>query len=193
MDPLEWFTSVVMEDNLLFTVAAWVAILTVPTSAVYYFSNKDSHRRRTSKSLYIELEDTLKSLDHEKHEKESYNVEITNAKGGKETVFFMNRILNHDIYDSLIFSGWINFLEPKLQQMVQDTFKRIKTHNKHLEAVGDIQNDQLDEIPQNSISTYFEWMSNNEFRLKKEIPEIMENLKKHTMLFAGFRSWFARL
>ncbi len=45
----------------------------------------------------------------------------------------MNRDLNHDFYDSLIFSGQINFLEPSLQQQVQDTFKRIKKHNEYLE------------------------------------------------------------
>lgn len=46
----------------------------------------------------------------------------------------MARSLNHNFYDSLIYSGKINFLDPSLQQPVQDIFKRIKMHNKYVDA-----------------------------------------------------------
>ena len=52
-----------------------------------------------------------------------------------EEVYFMNRMFNHDFYDSLAFSGKINFVKPELQQRVQDVFYHIKDHNSWLQKI----------------------------------------------------------
>ncbi|ABK76970.1 hypothetical protein CENSYa_0334 [Cenarchaeum symbiosum A] len=44
----------------------------------------------------------------------------------------MPMAFNHDFYDSMISSGMINFLEPQLQQSIQNLFRIIKSHNNYL-------------------------------------------------------------
>ena len=89
----------------------------------------------------------------------------------------MNRSLNHDFYDSLISSGKINYLEPRLQQPVQDIFKRIKMHNEFLDIVIHTTN-QDNFVPKNTYK-YYDWMDESEVILKKEIPIMLQNLKEH--------------
>lgn len=90
---------------------------------------------------------------------------------------FMNMSLNHDFYDSLIFSGKINFLEPSLQQSVQDVFKRIKMHNEFLIITDRMMDQQLDDSAPEKAYRYYEWMDKNKVRLKKEIPKITNKLQ----------------
>ena len=118
-------------------------------------------------------------MDDKKFPETFFYIDIENDAGEKKTVYFMNRILNHDFYDSLISSGKINFLEPDLQRLVQDIFKRIKTHNEFLTAAEHMWDQQHDDLPPKRAYRYYDWMDKNEVRLKKEIPDTLKKLKEH--------------
>lgn len=94
----------------------------------------------------------------------------------KKEYFFMNRTLNHDFYDSLIFSGRINFLRPELQQRVQNIFRQIKTHNEYVSLVLKM-NDETGKIPEKSYK-YYAWMDDNEAKLLRDIPDVLKKLKE---------------
>jgi len=133
---------------------------------------EEEERSRISRNLYGELHDASKGLDETKHEEDLKKLQMA----GKEDVYFMNRFLNHDIYDSLINSGKINFLTYELQQEVQDIFTRIKKHNYYLTLTSEIQ-DREKTITESAYA-YYELMGKYEKQLIKEIPDMMERLKK---------------
>lgn len=177
MEPYQWFFSNLIENNLLGSLAAVATILTVFVSAYRHFKDKNNEKTRSSRNLYLELRDTLTSLDYDKFPDDFCHIEITENKN-KRIVYFMNRSLNHDFYDSLIFSGKNNFLEPNLQQLIQDIFKRIKMHNQFIEITRHMKEEQSDySVPKKAY--YYEWMDENEVRLKKEIPEMLSRLEQH--------------
>ena len=72
--------------------------------------------QRAATALYAELGDALNALDPRKHPN------LRAARIGGETIHFTSRLLNHDIYDSLVNSGKITFLEIDIQQHIQDVF-----------------------------------------------------------------------
>lgn len=158
--------------------ASLIAIISFGIAPVWYFWTKNhderAKRKRASKSLHTELIDTLESLDREKYSKEACSL-VTNDN---REIFFMSRKFNHDFYDSLIFSGHINFLRPELQQQVQNIFRQIKTHNKYLDLVGELQDeDKSGKIPEKTYK-YYEWMDKNEVKLEKDIPIMLKKLEK---------------
>lgn len=96
-------------------------------------------RRRISRNLYGKLTDTLDTLElrHGKEAESLYEVNVGD-KEDKETYLFTNRFFNHDVYDSLVRSGKINFLKYELQQQVQNVFTMINTtatYKQHLTIV----------------------------------------------------------
>ena len=90
----------------------------------------------------------------------------------------MSRDLNHDFYDSLIYSGKINFLDPSLQQRVQDAFKLIKIHNKYVDMVLEME-ERNDGIVPVAAHRYCEWVDDTEKHLQQELPEILQSLQSH--------------
>ena len=177
MDLYGWIAFMV-ESNILSSIASVATIITVIISAYKYFKEKNDEKTRASRNLYLELEDTLKSLDDANFPDDFYHTEIA-TRGRKKTVYFMNRSLNHDFYDSLIASGKINFLEPSLQQPVQAIFKRIKMHNEFLSTTRSMRDQQQEGPMQENVHTYYEWMDKSEVSLKREIPRMMKELEDH--------------
>ena len=175
MDVWDWFAIQFAGEQAIGNFASVVTMSTVIYSVIRYFKNRDKDRKQASKNLYLELKDTLNSLDGQKHQSDSYSVNIKNEKGNDVEVYFINRDFNHDVYDSMVSSGRINLLEPELQQPIQDIFKRIKMHNKFLAATRDM--GTLDDpIPKES-HPYYEWMDKNEIRLKNEIEGMLGKLR----------------
>ena len=156
-------------------VASVATITTVLISAHTYFAQKNAETARASKNLYLELKNTLLSIDPESHPAEFYHVHITDLGGNNKTVYFMGRSLNHDFYDSLIYSGKINFLDPTLQQRVQDIFKRIKLHNQYADMVFQMTERNNGDVPYTAYK-YCVWMDNSEKYLQQELPKILESL-----------------
>lgn len=173
------------KDDFLSKWASLITILSVIGVPSAYFSNQnrkeseekqeeEKERKQASQNLYGELQDTLDSLDRTKFPKDASTLEIK----GQPDIFFMNRDLNHDFYDSLVFSGKINFLRHELQQEVQDVFKRIKMHNEYLTLVMKMQDEQEDNSIPEKTYKYYKWMDHTEVVLAKEIPEIQKKLKE---------------
>ena len=88
--------------------ASLVTIVAIGISAGKYFFDRHKDRKQASKNLYLELKDTLESLDGQKHLDDAYMVKIKDSNQNDKEAYFINRDFNHDVYDSLIFSGAIN-------------------------------------------------------------------------------------
>lgn len=163
-------------DEFLGKWASAITIISVVTAIPWYFWKKrqdeKDERDKISRNLYGELKDGLDGLDDKRYPSNA----ITITKGN-EIIFFMNRDLNHNIYDSLIFSGKINFLTYELQQEVQDIFKRIKDHNYYLKLTMEME----DKMEANEIHPkaykYLKWMMDSEYKLLKSIPNMMKKLE----------------
>ena len=158
--------------------ASIVTIISLVMAPVVYFWKKwqssTDERARASKNLHTELDDALDGLSEKKHD-DLKKVEIPDD----EEAYFMNRMFNHDFYDSLVFSGKINFLPPKIQQPVQDTFQKIKDHNKHLRKIRDIEDDAgEDEDVSKKTARYYKMLHKIEEELLSDIPAVKEKLEE---------------
>ncbi len=133
-----------------------------------------NERTRASKNIHIELQDAREALDRAKYGDDAKSFILH-----KKEYFFMNRTFNHDFYDSLVSSGKINFLKSDLQQPLQNIFQTIKIHNKYLDLV-DTMYDQNSEnkIPDKSLK-YYQWMDENEIKLMEAIPIMQKKLEEY--------------
>ena len=129
----------ISDEDLFDRLAPFITSVTVVLAPFVYFlktkHSEYSERTRASRNLYTELNNTLDALD-EKSYPDSFRV--VEFEGGQK-YYFMNRMLNHDFYDSLVFSGKINFLPTEIQQKTQDTFQLIKDHNSFIRSIRDIE------------------------------------------------------
>ncbi len=153
------------------TITSIVTIGSLIIAPLWYFikrnSREKSEKKRISINLYYELEYIFELLNS----KELKNHIITNE--GKK-IHFINAFFNHDVYDSLVISGQFNFLEYDLQQPIQSIFKSIKFHN-------DLTEQNIIKHPQDNLSKETNLvcarMEKSEERLKRSIPEMMNQLK----------------
>ena len=93
----------------------------------------------------------------------------------------MNRMLNHDFYDSLVFSGKINFLTTDIRQKTQDMFQLIKDHNSFIRSIRDIEDRAgLGEDIRPKTMVYYKALSRVEGDLLAEscIPPLKTKLEK---------------
>ncbi len=123
------------------------------------------------KNLYGELADTLYAIEGDKFPKDLFDLIVDNHK-----ITFTKRFLNHDIYDSLVFSGEIKFLDYEIHQTIQDIFNMIKYHNHYLRLVVESQthNDKIQE----SAIPYYIMRDRYEQQLIEKIPIMMSKLEK---------------
>ncbi|MCE9653052.1 MAG: hypothetical protein K8Q89_08380 [Nitrosarchaeum sp.] len=175
---VDWFTTNLMGNDALSNWASLVTIMSLIIAPITYFvqrwHNDNSERKRTSKNLFVELNDALEGLDETKY---SDLKKVTLGDGSE--VYFMNRALNHDFYDSLTSSGKINFLKPELQQPLQDTFQRVKDHNFFIRKIREIEDTaKPDEDISSKTHRYYKILSECEITLLDEIPKMKEKLKK---------------
>ena len=101
--------------------------------AVYFYKKhheKNMEKKQASRNLYEELNDARLTL----HGDREVIKKILDY--GKEYEMYCV-FLNHDVYDSLIFSGKFNFLNYKLQQSIQDIFSKIKDRNTYIQKLVD--------------------------------------------------------
>ena len=76
MEPYQWILSNLIENNMLGNIAAVATILTVLVSAYKHFKDKNNEKMRASQNLYLELGDTLRSLDYDKSPEDFCRVDI---------------------------------------------------------------------------------------------------------------------
>lgn len=95
-------------------------------------------------------------------------------------------MLNHDFYDSLVFSGRINFLPTPIQQQTQDIFQKIKDHNLFLKKIREIEysTDSYD-ILSSKTRRYYEFLHKLEVDLLAGdgIILLKEKLEKEFKIF----------
>ena len=180
----DWITTTFFGDDGLSNWASLVTIFSLIAIPIAYFAKQGqrerarqekerAERNRASRNLYGELRDALEAIKGEKYPKDLLDVKIDS-----NTITFTNRFLNHDMYDSLIFSGKVSFLRYELQQRIQDIFTRIKHHNYYLRLIAEIlDKEKGDDIPETTYK-YYEQLEKGETFLLEEIPYMMEKLKE---------------
>ena len=139
--------------------------------------NENNERTRASQNLYTELDNTLKALDEKAYPD---NFKVVEFEGGKK-YYFINRMLNHDFYDSLVFSGKINFLPTNIQQQTQDVFQLIKDHNSFIKRIRYIEDNVSSDIDiPAKTRRYYEALHKTEVDLlaERSIPLLKTKLKK---------------
>lgn len=130
------------EGEFLSKWAALAAILSLAIVPITYFlrqseketeikQKEDAEKNRTCRNLYGELHDTVDAIKGKQYPEDLLDVSLNN----NTKITYTHRFLNHDIYDSLIFSGGIKFLKYELQQKIQDIFNMNKRHNHYLEII----------------------------------------------------------
>lgn len=174
-----------MDHEIVFLASAVATIIgtvvAVSVAGVAYWkflSERNADRKNASKNLHTELRDTLVALNDRSPENWTH-VEIREDAAQSRRLYFINRMLNHDFYDSMIFSGKINFLEPKTQQPIQDIFRQIKIHNKYLTRIGHLMEKKGDGTIPDDAYKYCEWMHENEPNLERSIQNMLEELKRY--------------
>lgn len=153
--------------------AAVVATLSLTLAPIMYFvkqrhSDKIESQRAT-RALHAELGDVLSGLDPDRHS----DFRVVDTRG--KTFYFMSRLFNHDIYDSLVNSGKITFVDAKLQQSIQDIFQHIKDHNSALKKIRKMEELGLDHIRAHHL---YQKLGNSELLLLKIVPITMRILEK---------------
>lgn len=128
-----------LDDAHVGKLASMVTIVSLIFAPTWYFIKKHvdaaDERRRASNNLISELEDALEGLDPKKHDN------LRKIKTPDGWIYFMNRMFNHDFYDSLVVSGKINFVDRHIQQPIQDVYHRLRDHNAYLQKIRDIEDD----------------------------------------------------
>lgn len=163
-------------------IALMITIVSLAMSPIIYFAkgyyNASNERRRASKNLYVELDDTMGALDSDKLGEDFVMVEIGNNK-----FQFMNRFFNHDFYDSLINSGKIGFLRSDILQRLQDVFQIIKDHNRHIEIIRSLESQAANKEEFFSKAVpYYAILQDHEERLGKDIRVVQEKLMREFSL-----------
>ena len=154
-------------------IAAIVTTLSLTIAPCLYFARRlhydMTEGQRASMSLYMELQDTIQGLDSNKHP----DLRVVSIQD--RPVYFMSRLLNHDVYDSLVNSGKITFIDVELQQSIQDVFQRVKDHNMALRNIRVMQESNM--TPSSAYHLYRR-LEDLEHVLLDNIPRIMQDLEK---------------
>ena len=131
-DPAAWRCSTVEK------IAAAVTIASLIMAPGLYFAKRlhsdKTEGERAATAVYMELADARDGLDPGRYR------DLRVAELSDQTrAYFMSRLLNHDIYDSLVNSGKITFIAAGIQQDIQDVFQRVKDHNALLRKLRKMQ------------------------------------------------------
>lgn len=115
---------ILLAYDYLDRISAIITVLAFAMSPMIYFVKKwhdaMEAKGRTSENLHVELGDTRHAFEK--------NLSITVV--GDKGFCFINRFFSHDFYDSLIFSGKIEFLRSDILLPLQNVYQVIKDHNR---------------------------------------------------------------
>lgn len=170
------------EGEILGKWASIVTILSLAGAPIAYFTRQYDKEReaeqteamerlRASKNLYGEMLDTLRTIRGDMFPEDCFDLKLND-----KTVTFTKRFLNHGIYDSLVFSGGIRFLDYDVQQEIQNVFNMIKYHNRYLGMI--LESTAGDGEASEGSMRYYEVLDGYERRLLKDIPGVLESLEK---------------
>lgn len=153
--------------------AAIVTTMSLAIAPGLYFARRlhsdMTEGQRAAASLYMELRDTLQGLDTNKHQ------DLRVVRIQDQPVYFMSRLFNHDVYDSLGNLGKTTFIDPRIHQDTQDVFQRVKGHNIALKKIREMQESNIE--PSHAHHLYHK-LEESEHALLDSIPEVMRKLKE---------------
>ena len=103
--------------------ATTISLLWVGAFLTITLVRQKNERELVSESLRLELENTYQIVsrtENTMHGQKQYNEQ---------------KYLNHDVYDSLLATGWIVYINRDGQQIIQNIVNAIKLHNKQLKQI----------------------------------------------------------
>lgn len=111
--------------------------------------SEEDKRKRAYESLRKELEDARSAISGAKWK----------IQYGKDVAEYTSKYLNHDVYDSLLVTGDIFYINYNMQQKIQDIAKTIKFHNQCLEKAERIviENSSDDKLPDDKYRLVFRY------------------------------------
>ena len=156
--------------------AEWASLVTIFSLGIapfWYLLKREVDKRTEmttiSTGLYLELADARDGLDEDRHD----DLMAVRMSDGT-SAFFMNRMFNHNMYDSLIYSGRINAVRAELQQQAQDVFQLIKDHNAALRRMRDFENSKGGDLDEE----HYRHLDKTDSNLRRRIPALMVVLKR---------------
>lgn len=157
------------------TASAVTIVLFVASPSAYAVRvlwNRNEEKKRALGIAYRELGNAWDGLDREKY---ASSVVRFVTRGG-EDAYFMRRKLNHDLYDSLVFTGKLALISRWLQQLVQDAYSLIKMHNDGVIQLQRLSYETKQELPEEALPIC-ESLRDIEEELRVLIPKILGRLE----------------
>lgn len=163
--------------------ASHIAITVAVTAPVAYFykdirgeraeeRRKEEEEDRITEGVIIGPEDAVDAMDRTRYGNDAFSFVVD----GRE-VFFMNRDLNHDLHDSMVFSGKLYLVGRGSHQKVQDAYALIKNHNACLALSKELAMSKDEQSLKRADALYKE-LDAMEKRISKEIPELVRELRR---------------
>lgn len=166
-------------DDAAALTAIFIAIMAPAAYLLKSIMSERDERRKESRmkarvidGMCYELQDTLDGLNRDKYKNEALSFTIK----GKKKVYFMNRHLNRDFYDSVLISGTFYLIEPKAYQKAQDVYTMVKYHNAYLDQSRSLARSESEEDLERAYILY-EWLDKSERKMIKRIPELIRDLR----------------
>lgn len=167
---VEWDMTKLVEST---TIIAYFLISGIIASLVYGWKPRldtlfdKQNRKEIYKKINEELKDSLDSLNGTLDR-------ITNQYeiNGKQ-VSYKHIYMNYKVFEGFVNSGDFNHIDHQLQQPIQDIYGKITIHNEYVKKIVELKNDPTRE------DEYVLILNENEKELLREIPIIMEKLKKY--------------
>ena len=177
---VDWYTATLTMENAELT--NWTSIITagaVVAAPLGYVIKRwwtsNTLRKEISHSLHEELKDCMEAID------ENTRREVKEIIIEGEKKYYTLTFMNHDMYDSLIFSGKIQAVNIHLQQKIQDIFRKIKLHHQYLEYVTKLRDDaKLNDVDIDETTLpYYGMLADYELEVLESIPTVMKELEKN--------------
>lgn len=176
--PTAYLWDYLREGEYLSKLASLVTIYSLGITPPGYFLKKklDAMRERQTASIGIiaELASARDGLDDKKYG----DLKIATLDDGQK-IHFMNRMLNHGTYDSLVMSGKMIVINPCLQQPIHDIFKIIIDRNRFLQKIR-----SMEETGDRRLFSYryYRQLGSAEDMLLDRIPPLLDLLRKESGL-----------
>lgn len=184
---LGWLEAVLGSPYFDQVAAAATAIGVVGAPAAWAIKrwwNGRQIKKTVAKGLCAELEDTVRALGetsrHRQLEKTIIDPESMSAIKTCKKIHCTLTFLNHDAYDSFLYSGHLMALDAGLVQEVQNVYQLVKYHNKYLKHLMPLldRESETGEVNLTGTSTYYNILDKYESNLLETIPPLKKSLLK---------------
>lgn len=193
MQGLEAVLGVFDLDRDLAIITAGGVVLAPVAWAIKRVLNGYKVKKIVAKGICAELDDTVEALGdasrHPRVEKTIIDPESTSTIKTCKKIRCTLTFLNHDAYDSFLYSGHLTAIDANLVQKVQNVYQLIKYHNKWLEHLMPLLDRESETGEPNLVvtSTYYSILDEYELELLRDIPSLKKNLLELVSPWPRFR------